>query len=67
MTAKARGRKLRKRLRAEARVVEETKTYSFTTPSKIVEVVAPSLDEAKQKFMFTYGYWPSTPQEYLQP
>jgi len=67
MTAKSRGRKLRKRLRQEERRVVEEHTYSFTTPTKVVEVVAPSLEEAKAIFMEKNGYWPTTPQEYLAP
>lgn len=65
MTAKSRLRKFRKKRVRENRVVEEMKSYSFTTPTKVVEVVAPSLEEAKAMFMEKHGYYPTTPQEYL--
>lgn len=67
MTAKKRHRKVLKRLRKEERLstAQKNETYSFYKNNKVVEVVAPSLEEAKQKFMFTHGFWPDkTVQEY---
>ncbi len=66
MTAKSRRRKAAQRVRRLGRQ-EEQKTYSFYHNTRIVEVVAHTLQDAEDHFQSVYGYHPgATVQERLK-